>query len=189
MQAYFTASDSKTNVFTLDIQIEDFVKYFVLMEHCAVDSNKDGSYELTSQEVISNDYNIYPGVNIPKDPFIKIDGLTKDAYLFVEIIGESNSDFAWSVKDSWLKTELSGHNGGTVYAYKGQSNSVSVLDETSGASFIEYILNGIDGSENGGINVSDTYRRSDKIDIIFYGYLIQADGFDSYVDAYNAFVY
>lgn len=188
MRAYLTATDSRVNVFTISIPIEDLIQSFILMEHKAVDSNKDGSYELTDEEVLSNDYTVYPGVDIPKDPFVRIEGLSREAYLFVEIVGENNDDFAWTVRDEWLETNLVGHHGGTVYAWKSNFNDVVLLDETSGALFEAYILAGIDGSSNGGIDVSDNYKQTTPIDVVVYSYLIEASNFENYQDAYNAFV-
>ena len=158
------------------------------MEHKAVDLNKDGLYELGNEEVPSNDYTVYPGVNIPKDPFVRIEGLTKDAYLFIEIVGDNNKDFSWSVRDSWQETNLVGLKNGTVYVYKGTNDDIAPLNETTGEFFEEYIFNGIAESENGGIVVSDNYKNNNKVNVQFRGYLVQDENFDDYVDAYNTLV-
>lgn len=188
MQAYLTDTDTRTNVFTIHIPIEDLVTSFLLREHKAVDSNKDGAYELTDEEVISNDYKVYPGVDIPKDPFIHLEGLTQEAYLFIEIVGDSNENFNWKVRDAWMETSLTGIHGGTIYVYRGASNDAVVLDEVSGANLTEYILAGVSGNDGGIIDVSDNYKNKDKIDVVFYGYLVQNDDFADYADAYNTLV-
>jgi hypothetical protein len=188
IHAYLTAHDSRTSIFTITVPLQNFVKDFILREHKAVDNDLNGYYTLTDEEVMSNTYNIHPGISLPKDPFIKITELAYNAYLFVEIVGENNDNFAWSVNSSWMETTLTGRYGGTVYVYKGSSTDAMVLDENNGLDFSTYILSGIDGSPNGGVSISDRYTAESGTNLDIYSYLLQADDFDDYVHAYNTLI-
>jgi hypothetical protein len=188
IHAYLTAHDSRTSIFTITVPLQNFVKDFILREHKAVDNDLNGYYTLTDEEVMSNTYNIHPGISLPKDPFIKITELAYNAYLFVEIVGENNDNFAWSVNSRWMETTLTGRYGGTVYVYKGSSTDAMVLDENNGLDFSTYILNGIDGSPNGGVSISDRYTAESGTNLDIYSYLLQADDFDDYVHAYNTLI-
>ena len=58
----------------------------ILQEHTA-QQQADGSYQLTEPFVTGNDYVLIPGLDIPKDPHILIEGKTNiPAYLFVEVV-------------------------------------------------------------------------------------------------------
>lgn len=179
--AYLIDTETIVNTFV----VGNLVDVFVLKEHEILDANKDGAYELGSNEVLGNVYTVYPEIDIPKDPFIRLSNLNDEAYLYVEVVGEKSSDFYWSFNNNWLETNLAGKNGGTVYAYKGNSLEVVALNETTGKDFMVYILSGIDGSENGGIEVSKNFSADNSIELKFYGYLAQAQGFKDYLEAYE----
>lgn len=185
--AYLTNTDEVKAAFTIasDGLLENLSENFLLLEHKAIDSNKDASYELTDEEVLSNDYVVYPGVNIPKDPFVRIIDLQDTAYLYIEIVGENNEDFKWDVTNKWLKTDLTGSRGGTIYVYSDNGIDAYVLSPENETYFEAYILKDINESINGGIEISDNYTNN-KILLKFYGYLAQEKGFDNYIEAFES---
>ena len=114
-----------------------------LLEHQAKKTDK-GNYEFT--EVLydgtvgkkGNTYDhVLPGLDIPKDPYIKVEGKTPiPAYIFVEVVADANFDeynghvqnkLAYSLTSSWKKLDIAGENGGTVYVYvDGEGNPIKV---------------------------------------------------------------
>lgn len=107
-----------------------------LLEHEAVlidDADRavqqDSVYELTDNEVTKNDYDVVlPGVDIPKDPFIRIKGDSKASIdeaktsyeLYLNVVEEDLPDtVTYEMAEGWklIKTETSQSNG-VVYTYK-----------------------------------------------------------------------
>ena len=91
-----------------------------VLEHKA--TRKDsGVYSLGDEEVSANEYHLMPGVDVPKDPFVKITGKTEiPAYVYIEVVDHTQSTFTYTINSTdWLlQTGCTGRNGGTVYAYK-----------------------------------------------------------------------
>ena len=186
MYAYLIDTDIIKTTFVMGELVDDLTNDFVLKEHEALDSDKNGVYELGDNEVISNSYNVFPGVNIPKDPFVRIRSLNDRAYFYVEVVGESDDTLTWDLNDNWMKTTLKGKNNGIVYVYKGNSTDAIVLTRETVNNLVVYILDGIDGSENGGIVVSEDFSTENAVNLSFYSYLVQANGFDNYIDAFES---
>lgn len=88
----------------------------VLQEHEAARQN-DGSYTLTANTVNSNTYVLIPGVDIPKDPYIIIQGKTKiPAYLYIEIESTLDAPVKYSVDTTnWTLLQTDGNK--SVYYY------------------------------------------------------------------------
>ena len=56
-----------------------------VLEHQAV-RNKDGSYQLNANEVRENLYYLIPGLDIPKDPFVRLtDHSSLPVYVFIKV--------------------------------------------------------------------------------------------------------
>ena len=91
-----------------------------LLEHEAI-RNTDGSYVLGAETVTSNAYTLLPGVDVPKDPYLRVTGKTPiAAYLFLEVKEALDPAYLSYTVDPalWTKLTVSGANGGTVYVYK-----------------------------------------------------------------------
>lgn len=103
----------------------------------------DGSYELDhSTTVTSNEYTLVPGLDVPKDPHIIIEGKTPiDSYLFVEVVDETtNQAISYTMTDAWKKLDIEGKNGGDVYVYTGEGTDPMIVDEAMGANFTVFLL-------------------------------------------------
>lgn len=115
----------------------------ILQEHKSV-ANSDGSYKLGEAVVKNNTYTLLPGLDIPKDPHIIIEGKTPiPAYLFVEVVDQIGNDAVkWQIDTAnWVELKNSesqnvvGNNGGKVYVYKtpltdtNVPTSINVLNE------------------------------------------------------------
>ena len=98
----------------------DLAEDFKIIESQA-SRNEMGEYSLVSDtEVSGNEYILMPGVDIPKDPTIKITGKTAlPAYLYVEVVDNiSDPAVTYSLADRWQPLAgVTGPNGGKVYVY------------------------------------------------------------------------
>lgn len=174
--AYLTANTGAvTNTFTVgkvfDEEDSDTHKNFELLEHGI--TGKPGEYTLTAEEVSGNEYTVMPGVNIPKDPFVRVNSpVGVDVYLFVEVVDGTGEQLTVTVDSvKWTKLAgVTGTHGGDVYTLaSGRLAAGSTLDAT-------YIL------ANNEIAVANATIVNPG-QVTFYGYLIQAAGFTSAEDA------
>lgn len=174
--AYLTANTGAvTNTFTVgkvfDEEDSDTHKNFELLEHGI--TGKPGEYTLTAEEVSGNEYTVMPGVNIPKDPFVRVNSpVGVDVYLFVEVVDGTGEQLTVTVDSAkWTKLAgVTGTHGGDVYTLaSGRLAAGSTLDAT-------YIL------ANKEIAVANATIVNPG-QVTFYGYLIQAAGFTSAEDA------
>lgn len=152
---------------------------FILKEHKAADDDSDGEYTLdTSVETAKNEYDVMPGVDLAKDPFVRTDmPLQADAYVFIEVVDGTGSSLSFAVDTgSWtLMSGVTGKHGGAVYrlaANGGMVGSGSKLAQT-------YIL------EDNVVHVA-AQTVTDPGTLNFYGYMIQAQGFSSAAAAWSA---
>ena len=68
-----------------------------LVEH-KVEQQADGSYQLTAETTNKNSYQVMPGMELPKDPTITVNGKTAAAaYLYVEVVDQLDENFTWAM--------------------------------------------------------------------------------------------
>lgn len=116
-----------------------------------------GKYELDDTElaptktvegvtIMGNEYEIMPGMIIPKDPVVTITGKTESpAYLYIEVI--NNLDFSTEVDDeetlvidpeNWRELPtVTGPNGGKVYVYTTDKTNAAIVTEDVSANIIQ----------------------------------------------------
>lgn len=174
--AYLTANTGAvTNTFIVgkvfDEEDSDTHKNFELLEHGI--TGKPGEYTLTAEEVSENEYTVMPGVNIPKDPFVRVNSpVGVDVYLFVEVVDGTGEQLTVTVDSAkWTKLAgVTGTHGGDVYTLaSGRLTAGSTLDATHILADDEIVV------------ANATIVAPGKV--TFYGYLIQAAGFTSAEDA------
>lgn len=174
--AYLTAdTGAVTNTFTVgkvfDEEDSDTHKNFELLEHGI--AGKPGEYTLTAEEVSENEYTVMPGVNIPKDPFVRVNSpVGVDVYLFVEVVDGTGEQLTVTVDSAkWTKLAgVTGTHGGDVYTLaSGRLTAGSTLDATHILADDEIVV------------ANATIVAPGQV--TFYGYLIQAAGFTSTEDA------
>lgn len=121
-----------------------------LLEHEAEKAD-NGQYTLNTSvaPVTTNTYDhVLPGLDIPKDPYIKVEGKTPiPAYIFVEVVADENFDeynghvqnkLAYSLTSSWKKLEsVTGEHGGSVYVYASGDTAISVIGNIDKLSILE----------------------------------------------------
>lgn len=156
-----------------------------LQEHKA-NRQPDGSYELDENSTVAEmEYTLIPGLDVPKDPYVTIINKTPiDSYLFVEVCpilpvidGQDVIEFSVDT-EHWLKLDITGKNGGTVYVYTTNGSEPAVVDENVPAETVT--LEGVDKKrftvsilEGNTITVSQKLKSMDKADklLIFYACL------------------
>lgn len=128
--------------------------------------------------VTGNQYDVMPGMVIPKDPFITITGKTEvPAYLYVEIANELDADvYAWSVTNNWEKLEgVTGKNGGSVYVYTADAaaDGINPVIVTTNLSNLGILAdNKITVADAEDLKLSEA--EADPTSMVFYAYLAQA---------------
>lgn len=149
---------------------------FLLHEHEAT-ADDSGVYTIGTDAKIVNgfDYTVLPGVDLPKDPFVRsTHNLAVDAYVFVEVVEDDFSEYlSYEVADTWtLLDGVKGLNGGKVYYLTAGAAAGAKLPVT-------YIL---DGNK---ITVDPEIPEGEDLGgLDFYAYMIQAAGFTDQAEAW-----
>lgn len=160
----------------------------ITVDEHMVAKNDDGSYELTSTLISAanksgNEYFLIPGLDIPKDPFVKITNKSDiPVYVFVEVVANftpSDKGIYFSLAENWKKIEdVTGPNGGTVYYY---NTSISEnIDLPILAPLAEGSVDTIQVSQY----LKENTNGSLKLD--FYAYMGQTAAGDNAQEVYGA---
>ena len=167
--AWLTAkSDKVENTFTSAALFETPETDFTLWEHEAKDEDEDGRYVLNETEVQANEYDILPGVAIPKDPTVDIVGLQEHAYLYITVEGTLPTGMTYEIDpDNW--DELPGYDG--VYVYCGEYAPDNVIKPSVNDTFTVNIL------KDKEITVAGDFAGSNGASTLsFMAYMVQATG-------------
>lgn len=151
----------------------DLAEEVCLMEHKA-EKQPDGTYRLnTGEEAAANTYTVMPGVDIPKDPYVRIKGKSAvDAYLYIEVVDNGKPEGVYyNLTDNWILLDqngenVKGENGGLVYVYSKNGTAV-VLDETFADQSLSILKNDM-------VYVSQSVTELKDFSLCFYGYMAQA---------------
>lgn len=173
--AYLTATtDTVTNTFAAQGLID--AENFDLKEHKAVaDATNPGTYTLNDEEVTSNDYDVVPGIDLPKDPFVRVKALKANAYLFIEVVDTTPNTLTATIDSAWQDTGVTGKHGGEVYTL-----ASGALTAAADMNMTQNILAGDK------VVVDANYVGADGQNLVFYGYLAQAAGFENAAAAWTA---
>ena len=151
----------------------------IKLQEKAVTQNADGTYVIAADAAWQDtgiNYVVQPGVDLPKQPAVKVNSLTAKAYLFVGVKGETKDGFTWSVDtDKWSPLM----NGETQVEKDGYKIWVLKTDAANGS---YDILTG--NKVTVGKNL-DPATLTDANDITFQAYICQAAGFDTALAAFN----
>ncbi len=150
----------------------------------------DPSTDDTQDDVYGNDYVLYSGVDVPKDPWVTVGGLTTPAYIFVEVVDgfiadtDGNKAVTYEVDSAnWTAMKgLYGVNGGQIYLYKG-----AVFDPNAENAVLPTEVPILAKNANG---YEITVAQTDNKDLLegsvtFYGYMCQKTGFSNATEAYE----
>lgn len=194
--AYLQASSGPvTNTFVVGNLFDDDPAVetdgFVLKEHNIVYKG-NGDYDLGSTEVTENNYDkLLPGVDVPKDPFVRVKELKEDAYVFIEVVNGLKGGLGATVDtENWMPAvdaegnALEGKNG-VIYVYK--ENGGKLLGKGVSDKTLEQCTYTVDILTGDKVTVPNTFNAAqDAGQIKFFGYIIQAGGFDNYAAAWEA---
>lgn len=173
----------------------DLADTFTLLEH-EVTQNSDGSYNVNEQTVTENTYYVLPGINIPKDPTITIEGKTSiPSYLFIEVVDNLDHNvITFDIDYSHWQVVQGAEplNGGTVYVFT-IDGTPAVLDDKTNDELIKSIgiikgntLNVTSIAKDANGNDIDFYSSPVTVDDLnFYGYLVQINTGESVSDVFN----
>lgn len=151
----------------------------IKLQEKAVTKNADGTYVIAADAAWQDkgiEYVVQPGVDLPKQPAVKVDGLTAKAYLFVGVKGEKiNGKFDWNVDTAVWSPLMNGETQVTKDGYK-----IWVL--TGDVANNSYdILTGNKVTVGKTLD-PDTLTAANNI--TFQAYICQAAGFENAADAF-----
>ena len=133
------------------------------------------------------EYPLLPGIELPKDAKIKINGKTTvPAYLYVEVIDNlTDGVYEWGIEDCWealtdgTGKSVIGPKNGKVYVYTEGGKAKAFTENTPAG--------GIGIIEGGKLTVKDVSVEDITSDSLsFYAYLVQSASFDSAYEAYSS---
>lgn len=174
-----TSTTAVENTFTVG-KVLDNDEGLTLKEH-AIDTAKSntsaGKYVLSDTNYANggNQYDaVMPGVNLPKDPTVAVTGLKADAYLFVVV--DNNLANGLSVSYNGAKWDTLKVNGTkTLLVYKTANQNI-LNGDVADANILE----------NNTVTVDKNIGSGSQGSIVFNAYLVQAGGFTSAAEAWDA---
>ena len=205
--AYLTAqTKAVTNTFTAGGAVKQ--SDLELFEHVA-NKKADGSYTLdTSKKAIAgengvyNSYTVMPGVNLPKDPTVKVTAANGPYYLFVEVtkgtgfdevtVGEGDAaktgkPLDYTIAANWDKLSLTGKDvTREVYVYyvTGTDSSKTYI-QNAATNDIPVLLNDR-VTVNADNDIIATLTAESDANLTFQAYACQAAGFNTPAAAFTA---
>ena len=153
----------------------ELAKGVELFEHEAIKQD-GGDYKLGTKEVAANKYVLMPGVDIPKDPTVRIKGYTgMAAFLYVEVVEQTLPDtITYAVNDMWTAlTDVTGPHEGKVYYTELPSDQMRA--DQDGNTDVQ-ILKKLSTAGNNEIQVSDQLDHSSTAQtsvLTFYAFIAQ----------------
>ena len=134
----------------------------------------DGSYVLDINHLTQgNSYLLMPGVDIPKDPFVKVTkNSTIDAYVFIEVTSNLPETVTYTLGDCWERVD--GYNN--VYVYCQERTPVKVAGDVT-----------IQILEDNTLYVSQYYQGTGSCGLQVTAYLYQAAAGNDAAEVYGAY--
>lgn len=152
----------------------------IKLQEKEVTAKEDGTYEIKENAPWKDEgyqYTVQPGVDLPKQPAVKVSGLDTQAYLFVGVKGETTNGFTWSVDTTKWSPLMNGNTQVVKDGYKIWVLTGNVQNGTY------EILTGNKIAVNDKFNPS-TLTADNNIE--FQAYICQSAGFSSAYEAFNA---
>ncbi len=161
--AFLTATDSVKNTFTVG-------NVAITLDEAKVDAN--GQAETPENRVNANTYKLIPGKTYAKDPTIHVAPNSEDCWLFVK-----------------LENGLVNITGATTIEDQMTANGWTVIDDTKNIYAYQSIA-----SADADVVVFETFTLAETAavegyetaKIVVTAYAVQADGFDTVEEAWNA---
>lgn len=167
--AYFMDSEKATNTFTVghvDITLDE------------AKVNVDGTVIEGADRVMTNEYHLIPGSTYTKDPTVHVQSGSEDCYIFVKLENELKDIIAATTVENQMEAKgwdlLDAENN--IYVYKNVVEKSSKVTDV--AVFEAFKVNG-EVTKEALANYKDAK-------IIVTAYAVQAAGFDTAADAWDA---
>lgn len=174
--AYLTSQDEVKNTFTVG-------QVAIKLDEAKV--NLDGTLVEGASRVKENSYKLLPGHEYTKDPTVHVNAVSENSWIFVKV-----------------ENGIAAYEANTTKDYKQIANQITengwtALDGVANVYYRSYVQNATDTDfvvfEN--FKVSDTANTMDgwasitekSTKVIVNAYAIQADGFDTAKEAWDAF--
>lgn len=152
----------------------------IKLQEKAVTQNADGTYVIAENAAWQDDginYVVQPGVDLPKQPAVKVAGLTAKAYLFVGVKGDKiTGKFDWNVDTAIWSPLMNGDTQVTKDGY-----TIWVLKTDAANDSYDILAN--DKVTVGKDLDPDTLTAANNI--TFQAYICQAAGFDTPLAAFT----
>ena len=143
------------------------------------DDSVPGDYQFktpkANNRTTAQSYSLVPGVDVPKDPIVTVEGLNQKAYLFIEVVDTTPTTLTWTLDGRWTKLgSETGKNGGQIYYLN------SAVNPNTG----KQTFNIIEGEV---VEVDSSYAKpTGEEALTYYAYLCQYSGFASASEAWSA---
>lgn len=173
--AYLTANDTVTNTFTVG-------QVAIKLDEAKV--NPDGSPVEGVARVKENSYKLLPGHEYTKDPTVHVNAVSENSWIFVKVENgiaayEANTTDYKQIADQITENGWTALDGVANVYYKSYAQNATGADFVVFKNFkVSDTANTVDGWAN--IN-----EKSTKVTV--NAYAIQADGFETAKDAWDAF--
>ena len=200
-------TDIVKNTFAGGALFNDPIKNFTIVEQKVTEAPVGSAtkYQLTDGTTTGFAYTVLPGVSIPKRPYIKVDTLLMDAYLYVVVdtnrftiatgndsrTWTSGTGVTWEMASNWkILTDASGKavykEGKAVYYYVGKNANGKLPAGT----YTEIDIMKQTGSGNGrtSISVDANYSAESAVEfkIDFRAYICQISADNTTLTPYQA---
>lgn len=152
----------------------------IKLQEKEVTAKEDGTYEIKENAPWKDEgyqYTVQPGVDLPKQPAVKVSGLDTQAYLFVGVKGETTNGFTWSVDTTKWSPLMNGNtqvvkDGYKIWVLTGnvQNGTYEILTGNKIVVDDEFVPSTLTADNN----------------IEFQAYICQSAGFSSAYEAFNA---
>lgn len=165
--AYLTSTDEVKNTFTVG-------KVAITLDEAKV--NTDGTAVTPAERVKANTYKLMPGHNYTKDPTIHVDAGSEDCWLFVKVENgisaiEAETTIAQQMKaNGWVELEGKGVYYHAVIKSADTDRDIEIFSNFTIAGTVD----------------NDTLAKYDEATVNVTAYAVQADGFNTAADAWNA---
>lgn len=173
--AYLTANDTVTNTFTVG-------QVAIKLDEAKV--NPDGSPVEGVARVKENSYKLLPGHEYTKDPTVHVNAVSENSWIFVKVENgiaayEANTTDYKQIADQITENGWTALDGVANVYYKSYAQNAAGADLVVFKNFkVSDTANTVDGWAN-------ITEKSTKV--IVNAYAIQADGFDTAKEAWDAF--
>lgn len=184
--AYLTAqtTEVKNTFTTTDIGLK-------LDETKLADDHK--SLVTDKTRVTSNeDYEMVPGRELPKDPRVTVLANSEECYVFVEVVKNEYVDtyLDYAINEGWV--QVATHDGNPVYALADDATVARATEDTMvNVEILDgdkvTVKSGVTKEQMAALTTVDEDGKTvvNKPELKFFGYAVQAEGFDTAADAWT----